>query len=75
MVDRKWLTAQAKKVRKVDWIDPALYRKYGVKRWWAIVGYLGRIEPKTTEKNRMVGGRNRQVFGKQKTHFTSINIG
>ena len=32
MVDKKWLKAQAKKVRKVDWIDPALYRKYGVKR-------------------------------------------
>ena len=32
MVDKKWLKAQAKKVREVDWIDPALYRKYGVKR-------------------------------------------
>ena len=32
MVEKKWLKAQAKKVRKVDWIDPALYRKYGVKR-------------------------------------------
>ena len=32
MVDRKWLVKQAEKVRKVDWIDPALYRKYGVKR-------------------------------------------
>ncbi len=31
-VDRKWLQQQAEKVRKVDWIDPALYRKYGVKR-------------------------------------------
>ena len=32
MVDKKWLRKQAAKVRKVDWIDPALYRKYGVKR-------------------------------------------
>ena len=31
-VDKKWLRKQAEKVRKVDWIDPALYRKYGVKR-------------------------------------------
>ena len=32
MVDKKWLKKQAEKVRTVDWIDPALYRKYGVKR-------------------------------------------
>ena len=32
MVDKRWLTAQAKKVRRVNWIDPALYRLYGVKR-------------------------------------------
>lgn len=32
MVDNKWLKKQADKVRKVDYIDPALYRKYGVKR-------------------------------------------
>ena len=32
MIDKKWLKSQAKKVRKIDWIDPALYRKYGVKR-------------------------------------------
>ena len=32
MVDKKWLKRQADKVRKVDYIDPALYRKYGVKR-------------------------------------------
>ncbi len=32
MVDKKWLKTQARKVRQVDWIDPALYRKYGVKR-------------------------------------------
>ena len=44
MVDKKWLKKQAEKVRVVDYIDPALYRKYGVKRgsemttaracWW-----------------------------------------
>ena len=28
----KWLRKQADKVRKVDWIDPALYSKFGVKR-------------------------------------------
>ena len=32
MVDKKWLKKQAEKVRKVDYIDPALYRKYGVER-------------------------------------------
>ncbi len=32
MVEKKWLRKQAEKVRKVDYIDPALYRKYGVKR-------------------------------------------
>ena len=32
MVDKNWLKKQAEKVRKVDFIDPALYRKYGVKR-------------------------------------------
>ena len=32
MGDRKWLQRQAERVRKADWIDPALYRKYGVKR-------------------------------------------
>ena len=31
-VDSKWLKKQAEKVRKADYIDPALYRKYGVKR-------------------------------------------
>ena len=32
MMDKKWLQRQAEKVRKADYIDPALYRKYGVKR-------------------------------------------
>ncbi len=32
IIDKKWLHKQAEKVRKVDWIDPALYRKYGVRR-------------------------------------------
>ena len=32
MVDRKWLKKQAGKILKADYIDPALYRKYGVKR-------------------------------------------
>ena len=32
MVDKNWLKKQAEKVRKVEYIDPALYRKYGVKR-------------------------------------------
>lgn len=32
MLDKKWLKKQADKVREVDYIDPALYRKYGVKR-------------------------------------------
>ena len=31
-MDREWLKAQADLIRKVDTIDPALYRKYGVKR-------------------------------------------
>lgn len=32
MIDSKWLRKQAEQVRKADYIDPALYRKYGVKR-------------------------------------------
>ena len=32
MIEKKWLQQQAEKVRKVDYIDRALYRKYGVKR-------------------------------------------
>ena len=32
MVDKNWLKKQAEKVREVAFIDPALYRKYGVKR-------------------------------------------
>jgi citrate synthase len=32
MIKREWLIEKAQKVRKADYIDPALYRKYGVKR-------------------------------------------
>ena len=32
MLDGKWLKQQAEKVRRADYIDPELYRKYGVKR-------------------------------------------
>jgi citrate synthase len=32
MIDSNWLKEYAEKVRTVDAIDPALYRKYGVKR-------------------------------------------
>ena len=32
MIEKKWLKKQADRVRKVDFIDPALYRKFGVKR-------------------------------------------
>ena len=32
MIEKKWLKKQADKVRKVDFIDPSLYRKFGVKR-------------------------------------------
>ena len=32
MTEKQWLKIQAKKVRKADYIDPALYRKYNVKR-------------------------------------------
>ena len=32
MIDLEWLKAQAERVRKADYIDPALYRKFGVKR-------------------------------------------
>ena len=31
-IDRKWLKKQAEKARAADYIDPALYTKYGVKR-------------------------------------------
>ncbi len=32
MTDNEWLVKQAERIRKADYIDPALYRKYGVKR-------------------------------------------
>ena len=32
IVDKAWLKARANEIRKVDFIDPALYRKYNVKR-------------------------------------------
>ena len=32
MADKKWLKKQAEKIRKANYIDPALYVKYGVKR-------------------------------------------
>ena len=32
IVDDKWLKVHADEIRKVDWIDPALYQKYNVKR-------------------------------------------
>ena len=32
MLEKKWLKKKAERVRKVDYIDPALYRKFGVKR-------------------------------------------
>ena len=32
MTDAEWLEEYAEKVRRANFIDPALYRKYGVKR-------------------------------------------
>ncbi|MCR5413967.1 MAG: citrate synthase [Kiritimatiellae bacterium] len=32
MTDKEWFKRQSEKIRKADYIDPALYRKYGVKR-------------------------------------------
>ena len=32
MIEKEWLTAHADTIREADRIDPALYRKYGVKR-------------------------------------------
>lgn len=32
MLDKRWIEKQAAKIRKADYIDPVLYRKYGVKR-------------------------------------------
>ncbi len=32
MIDKEWLKTQADMIRKADYIDPALYRKYNVKR-------------------------------------------
>lgn len=32
MLEKEWLKAKTEKIKKVDAIDPALYRKYGVKR-------------------------------------------
>ena len=31
-IDKSWLNARAEDIRKVDYIAPALYRKYNVKR-------------------------------------------
>jgi len=31
-MDRKWLRSQSEKIRKADYIDPELYRKFNVKR-------------------------------------------
>lgn len=31
-IDKAWLKDHANKIRKADWIDPALYQKYNVKR-------------------------------------------
>ena len=31
-IEKTWLKDHANKIRKADWIDPALYRKYNVKR-------------------------------------------
>lgn len=31
-IDKVWLKDHANKIRKADWIDPALYQKYNVKR-------------------------------------------
>ena len=31
-IDKAWLKARAEDIQKVDYIDPALYRKYNVKR-------------------------------------------
>ena len=31
-IEKEWLKARAEDIRKVDYIDPALYRKYNVKR-------------------------------------------
>ncbi len=32
MFGKSWAKKQVERIRKADWIDPALYRKYGVKR-------------------------------------------
>ena len=32
MIEKRWLKMQADAIRKADYIDPDLYRKYGVKR-------------------------------------------
>lgn len=32
MIEFKWLKKKSDQIRKVDYIDPAMYRKYGVKR-------------------------------------------
>ncbi len=32
MIEKRWLEKKAEAIRRVDYIDPALYRKFGVKR-------------------------------------------
>ena len=74
--NKKWLRAQAEKVRAVDYIDPALYRKYGVKRGLRDDNGIGVLVGLTTIGNVhgyvMDEGERRAVPGE--LYYRGINV-
>ena len=73
---KKWLRTQAEKVRAVDYIDPALYRKYGVKRGLRDDNGIGVLVGLTTIGNVhgyvMDEGERRAVPGE--LYYRGINV-
>ena len=73
---KKWLRTQAEKVRAVDYIDPSLYRKYGVKRGLRDDNGIGVLVGLTTIGNVhgyvMDEGERRAVPGE--LYYRGINV-
>jgi citrate synthase len=76
MVDKRWLKKQAEKVRKADFIEPALYRKYGVKRGLRDANGTGVLVGLTTIGNVhgyvMDEGERRAIPGE--LYYRGINV-
>jgi len=76
MVDKKWLKAQAAKVREVDYIDPSLYQKFGVKRGLRDSNGIGVLVGLTTIGNVhgyvMSEGERQAVPGE--LYYRGINV-